>query len=68
MNHLPLESVYEASPGVNRRTFWIGYAVEPCTKGVKIEGQPCMTMAEARQFMHMVVDVGADDLVRRFGY
>jgi hypothetical protein len=63
-----IESVYEASPGANKRLFWMGYSVEKRGNLIKIEGQSPMTMHEARAFMHKIVDNGADDLVRRFGF
>ena len=63
-----LQAVYEAQPGAVRRTFWMGYAVTPHSDGIKIEGQPPMSIVEARRFMHSVVDLGCDDLIKRFGY
>ena len=63
-----LKAVYEATPGSIKRTFWMGYAIEKHKDGIKLEGQLPMSIAEARQFMHKVVDDGADDLIRRFGY
>ena len=63
-----LKAVYEAQPGAIRRTFWMGYVVEPHADGIKLEGQLPMSMGEARRFMHEMVDNGADDLIRRFGY
>ena len=62
------QAVYEAQPGANKRLFWMGYAVEKRDDKIKLEGQLPMTMTEARTFMHKIVDNGADDLIRRFGF
>ncbi len=68
MTDLRISPVYDAKPGAVKRTFWMGYAVTPHKLGIKIEGCAPMTMADARAFMHSVVDQGADDLIRRFNY
>lgn len=67
----PAPPVFDAAVGQFgvERTFWMSYAVTKVEGGkIKIEGYPPMSMVEARQLMHRIVDFGADQLIGRFGF